>query len=204
MDTVDLTRSSTNSLDSDDNEAMAGAFDPDPDPDPAADLALGGVHRYQDTKDKSSTTNLKHHAIGCFGEDAVNNPMKGKDAGANSGSIYAAFACQGQQSITPIGHIQIQKFGKCFECCPNIKLPPPDVLSCNIKVAFEKCSERIGQLLRSHTGAAMAKAFQAMLERFGLTKRILAVNADNATANDAQTTKLLSAKALLKPFSSDS
>jgi hypothetical protein len=67
----------------------------------------------------------------------------------------------------------------------------------------------------------MAKAFQAMLERFGLTEKILAVNADNATANDKQTTKLdslnnsfneenrvrcfnhtiqLSATTLLKPF----
>jgi hypothetical protein len=36
-DTVDLTRSSTNSLDSDD-EAMAGAFDPNP--DPAANLGV--------------------------------------------------------------------------------------------------------------------------------------------------------------------
>ncbi|KAG1741576.1 uncharacterized protein EDB91DRAFT_335401 [Suillus paluster] len=71
----------------------------------------------------------------------------------------------------------------------------------------------------------MAKFFQAMLECFGLTKRILAVNADNATANDSQTTKLasldnsfesvncvrcfnhtlqLAAKALLKPFNSES
>ncbi|KAF8440221.1 hypothetical protein L210DRAFT_845928, partial [Boletus edulis BED1] len=37
--------------------------------------SLGGVHRYQDTKDKSSTTNLKH-AITCFGEEAVNNMLK--------------------------------------------------------------------------------------------------------------------------------
>ena len=67
----------------------------------------------------------------------------------------------------------------------------------------------------------MANAFQAMLEHFGLTEKIIAVNADNATANDKQTTKLatldnsfeetnrvqcfndtlqLSAKALLVPF----
>lgn len=67
----------------------------------------------------------------------------------------------------------------------------------------------------------MANTFQMMLEQFGLTKRIHAVNADNATSNDTQTTKLdqldntfdkenrvrcfnhtlqLSAKALLKPF----
>ncbi|KIK31379.1 hypothetical protein CY34DRAFT_103359, partial [Suillus luteus UH-Slu-Lm8-n1] len=35
---------------------------------------------------------------------------------------------------------------------PNIELPSPDVLSRNIKVAFEKCSERIRQLLRDHPG----------------------------------------------------
>ena len=36
----------------------------------------------------------------------------------------------------------------------------------------------------------MVKAFQAMLKCFGLTEKILAVNADNATANDKQTAKL--------------
>jgi len=67
----------------------------------------------------------------------------------------------------------------------------------------------------------MANAFQKMLEQFGLTKKVHAVNADNTTSNDMQTTKLnqldntfdkdnwvwcfnhtlqLSAKALLKPF----
>ena len=74
---------------------------------------------------------------------------------------------------------------------------------------------------QSHTGITMANAFQAMLEHFGLTEKIIAVNADNATANDKQTTKLatldnsfeetnrvlcfnhtfqLSVKALLAPF----
>ena len=62
--------------------------------------SLGGVRRYQDTKDKSSTTNLKNHAIGCFGEDAVaNTAVKGKDARPNSGSIFAAFARQGQRPV---------------------------------------------------------------------------------------------------------
>jgi hypothetical protein len=36
----------------------------------------------------------------------------------------------------------------------------------------------------------MAIAFQNMLKRFGLDGKILAVNADNATSNDTQTTKL--------------
>jgi len=36
----------------------------------------------------------------------------------------------------------------------------------------------------------MANAFQKMLEQFRLTEKNLAVNADNATSNDMQTTKL--------------
>jgi hypothetical protein len=67
----------------------------------------------------------------------------------------------------------------------------------------------------------MANTFQNMLQQFRLTEKIHAVNTDNATSNDTQTTKLdqldntfdeenrvrcfnhtlqLSAKALLKPF----
>ena len=74
---------------------------------------------------------------------------------------------------------------------------------------------------QSHTGVVMANAFQVMLKQSGLSKKILAINADNATSNDTQTTKLdeldnsfdqenhvwcfnhtlqLSAKSLLKPF----
>ena len=61
--------------------------------------SLEGVHHYQDTKDKSSTTNLKHHAIRCFGEDAVNHALRGMDTGFSSGSIFAVFSHQGQQPI---------------------------------------------------------------------------------------------------------
>ena len=43
---------------------------------------------------------------------------------------------------------------------------------------------------QSYTGVTMAKAFQAMLKHFGLTEKILTVNADDMTANNKQTTKL--------------
>ncbi|EGN98178.1 hypothetical protein SERLA73DRAFT_138494 [Serpula lacrymans var. lacrymans S7.3] len=36
----------------------------------------------------------------------------------------------------------------------------------------------------------MAKAFQEMLERFGLEQKVLVVTMDNATSNDTQTAKL--------------
>ena len=86
---------------------------------------------------------------------------------------------------------------------------------------FIQLSTFTNTFFQSHTGATMAKAFQRMLEQFGLTQKILAFNADNATANDKQTVKLdaldnsfeeanrarcfnhtlqLSAKTLLAPF----
>jgi hypothetical protein len=44
----------------------------------------------------------------------------------------------------------------------------------------------------------MANAFQAMLNQFGLTEKILAVNADNATSNDTQTSKLRPARQFVR------
>jgi len=75
----------------------------------------------------------------------------------------------------------------------------------------------------SHTGATLAKAFHKMLVSYGIETKILSFVADNASANDTQTTALatldnafeeeahvrcfnhticLSAKAFLKPFNS--
>jgi hypothetical protein len=61
--------------------------------------AAGGVRRFQDSKDRSSTANLKQHAIRCFGEEAVNNAIGGKAAIPPSASIFSLFAHQGQQPV---------------------------------------------------------------------------------------------------------
>jgi hypothetical protein len=60
-------------------------------------VRAGGVRRFQDSKDKSSTANLKYHAIRCFGEDAVNAAVAGKQAAHRDGSIFALFARKGKQ-----------------------------------------------------------------------------------------------------------
>lgn len=52
-----------------------------------------GVRRYLDTGDRASTSNLRSHAIHCFGLDAVRAADKGKGrSDAPDGSIHAAFA----------------------------------------------------------------------------------------------------------------
>ena len=62
-------------------------------------MGAGGVRRFQDSKDKASTVNLKHHATHCFGEDAVNAAMTGKQASKRNGTIFALFARKGKQPL---------------------------------------------------------------------------------------------------------
>jgi hypothetical protein len=59
----------------------------------------GVVRRFQDSKDRSSTANLKHHALRCFGEDAVNEAITGKKSANRNGSIFALFARKGKQPV---------------------------------------------------------------------------------------------------------
>jgi len=56
-------------------------------PPPKCKIPAGGVRHFQDLKDKSSTANLKHHAIGCFGEDVVNAATAGKKPSPLNSSI---------------------------------------------------------------------------------------------------------------------
>jgi len=57
------------------------------------------VRRFQDSKDKSSTANLKHHALRCFGEDVVNAAIAGKKSADRNGSIFTLFARKGKQLV---------------------------------------------------------------------------------------------------------
>ncbi|KAG1808062.1 uncharacterized protein BJ212DRAFT_1281314 [Suillus subaureus] len=185
---------------------------------------IGGVRRFQDSKDKASTANLKNHAIGCFGNEAVKVACVDKQAPdlQPSGSIFTAFARKDKEPVNyshrshtnpQVRYVYLPTAGR-----PSIQLPSRFTISRDIKASFEKCSDRIGKLLReypgrlhfatdawtspnhrafvawtvhlefngemlcflldivelaeSHTGVALARAFQAMLERFGLTDRV--------------------------------
>ena len=64
----------------------------------------GIIHHFQDSKDRSSTANLKHHALRCFGEDAVNEAIAGKNPCVHSSSIFTLFACKGKQPPINYSH----------------------------------------------------------------------------------------------------
>jgi hypothetical protein len=46
------------------------------------------------------TSNLKSHAVKCFGFDAVEAAANGTKVHAHDGSIFAAFAHAGQQAVS--------------------------------------------------------------------------------------------------------
>jgi hypothetical protein len=60
----------------------------------------GGVRRYQDSQDRAATSNLKAHAIKCFGADAVDAAFKKTTSGTRDGSIFASFTQLGQASVS--------------------------------------------------------------------------------------------------------
>ncbi|KAF8229146.1 hypothetical protein L208DRAFT_1288230 [Tricholoma matsutake] len=191
-----------------------------------------GTRCYQDKRDKASTANLCHHAIRCFGQDAVNMAVDGKP-GIPTSNIFSLFAHQGQWPVT---------YSHCAHLNPefcnhpaniisdpelidllmtghlHLKVPCPNTIRCDVKAAYMKCHECVSKLLQdhpghihfttdvwtstnhhmfvawtvhlehngtmlaflldaievpeSHTGVALVKAFQQILEVFGLQEHV--------------------------------
>ncbi|KAF8232978.1 hypothetical protein L208DRAFT_1269165, partial [Tricholoma matsutake] len=59
-----------------------------------------GVHHYQDSQDQATTSNLKVHAMKCFGADGVNAIFNQSPSTAPSRSIFATFAHLGQKVVS--------------------------------------------------------------------------------------------------------
>ena len=66
---------------------------------------------FQDSSDKSSTANLKHHALRCFGEDVINAAIAGKQALKLSSSIFTLFAHKGKRPV---------KYSHCVHTNPEV------------------------------------------------------------------------------------
>jgi hypothetical protein len=134
----------------------------------------GGVRRYQDSKDRSATGNLKSHAIRCFGHDAVETAFgeTSKD-GSRNGSIFAAFSRQGQQpnagshrsltnyelrahiarwcveSSRPVYMVQDRQFLLLMKAGrPGTTVPSHATVKRDIKVAFHQSIQRIDEQLK--------------------------------------------------------
>ncbi|KAE9395042.1 hypothetical protein BT96DRAFT_1045372, partial [Gymnopus androsaceus JB14] len=137
----------------------------------------GIVRRYLDKGDKSSTSNLRTHAVRCFGEDAVAAATKGASHSRPDGSIHAAFGRQGSQpiSVTHRAHtnpqiranlvrwvtesnrslsiIEDRKFRELMLAGrPQAEIPTCRTIARDIQASFNRCEERINRLLQEYPG----------------------------------------------------
>jgi hypothetical protein len=137
----------------------------------------GGCRRFQDKADRASTSNLKAHAIGCFGAEAVKLAISSKEIESRSGSIFTAFARQGQKPVAyshrahtntevrarivkwvtennrPANIVKDRELIDLF-CAgrPQVSIPSPITVGRDIASAFAKCQTRIAKLLQDHPG----------------------------------------------------
>ncbi|KAH9926053.1 uncharacterized protein B0H18DRAFT_876712, partial [Fomitopsis serialis] len=114
-----------------------------------------GVRRYQDSKDKSSTSNLKTHAIGCWGQAAVEDALSGKEPRKRENAINIAFAKAAGlpgPRLVQVSHrnhtnTELMSAGR-----PNIEIPSPKTISRDLKASFQRCQSRVKKMLTDHPG----------------------------------------------------
>ncbi|KAF5347403.1 hypothetical protein D9758_011274 [Tetrapyrgos nigripes] len=139
----------------------------------------GGVHHYLDGGDHVSTSNLKKHAVSCFGKDAVDAAIKSvAEAALTQNSIFSMFTGLGNHvvSISHRMHTNLEQQQLAVHLQHQGK---PLVFLLDIVEVPE-----------SHTSLTLAHEFDQMLQHLGLEQKILGVCRDNATSNDTQTTAL--------------
>ncbi|KAJ7190630.1 hypothetical protein GGX14DRAFT_382010 [Mycena pura] len=144
-----------------------------------------GVRRFQ-TKlngqphsDRSSTSNLKKHAEGCWGKEVVAARLKGlKDASASrEGSIFAAFARADQRPIKvthrahtepefrahfvrwiaeanrPVRIVEDRELKELLGAGrPGLRIPSRRTVARDLNAAYERCSEHVKDLLENYSG----------------------------------------------------
>ncbi|TFK81780.1 hypothetical protein K466DRAFT_501565, partial [Polyporus arcularius HHB13444] len=120
------------------------------------------VRRYLDSKDRSSTGNLRRHAKSCWGEEAVDAACEAvnlAEARENivgsillSGNITASFARK-KGKIT-YSHRQHTKAETRTEITgrPGYWLPSPSTVARDVKVVFARTRTRIAKMLQDYDG----------------------------------------------------
>ncbi|KAJ7193026.1 hypothetical protein B0H12DRAFT_1039476, partial [Mycena haematopus] len=116
-----------------------------------------GTTRYQTNKDgskaadRSSTSNLMKHATKCWGADVVKARMKGVEAQAQDGSIFAAFA---NASARPaVASDQDREFKYILGAeRPEFRLPGRRTVARDLRAAYERSRTYVQTLLKEYPG----------------------------------------------------
>ncbi|KAF9536807.1 hypothetical protein CPC08DRAFT_608123, partial [Agrocybe pediades] len=126
------------------------------------------VRRFLDKGDAKSTSNLKRHAIQCWGETLVEQAMKAanvesireglKEARLVDGSIKAVFKRTGKGKITYSHKQHTASQTRGFKCLMltgrhNYRLPSRVTVARDVKRVFKKARKCIAKMLQDYDGA---------------------------------------------------
>ncbi|KAF8877776.1 hypothetical protein BD779DRAFT_1448209, partial [Infundibulicybe gibba] len=117
----------------------------------------GGIRCYQDSQDRAGTSNLKTHAIKCFGSEIVNSAFGNFQTAGPDCSIFAAFAQLGQQPTKFSQRPHTPYETRSFHCLmkagrPGLVIPSPSTVSRDIKASFEGCRAQIDTMIQETPG----------------------------------------------------
>ncbi|KAF8234288.1 hypothetical protein L208DRAFT_1095239, partial [Tricholoma matsutake] len=104
------------------------------------------IQHFQDKGNKSSTANLHHHAVHCFGEDTVNEAVGGESGGSQSSNIFSTFVSQGQCPVT---------YSYCAHLTPEFQRVPNNLSFfdlCILVPTLLNGAMNITKLLQDHPG----------------------------------------------------
>ncbi|KAJ7060618.1 hypothetical protein C8F01DRAFT_988032, partial [Mycena amicta] len=127
-----------------------------------------GVRRMQTkadgtvSHDRSSTSNLKKHAVGCWGKDVVEARLKGveDEKKRRDGNLFSSFAKQGQRPVktshrapTNAEIVEDRELRELLEAGhPGLKVPGRDKVARDIASAYAGSALQIGDLLKDYPG----------------------------------------------------
>ncbi|KAI4294055.1 hypothetical protein K525DRAFT_213579, partial [Schizophyllum commune Loenen D] len=137
------------------------------------------IRRYQDTGDRSSTSNLMRHATSCWGAEALSIAQEHGTAKAarsavttpmsRSGDIKLAFERQGKGKVTystrshtktearcsfrPFAVVEDKGYKRLMKTGrPECYIPSRLTVSCGVKSTFVTMRARLGKFLQEHHG----------------------------------------------------
>ncbi|KAJ7831097.1 hypothetical protein B0H13DRAFT_1579474, partial [Mycena leptocephala] len=105
--------------------------------------------------DRSSTSNLKKHAEGCWGKNVVKSRLAGVTTDASrDGNIFSSFARTGQRpvKVSHRTHTQPEFRYMLLAGRPELTIPSRRTIGRDLSAAFDRCSQRVIRMLENYNG----------------------------------------------------
>ncbi|KAF8135963.1 hypothetical protein K438DRAFT_1639594, partial [Mycena galopus ATCC 62051] len=102
--------------------------------------------------DRSPTSNLKKHAVKCWGKDVVAGRLKGADPKQRDGNIFAAFSRADQRPKRAAHRVHTEAEEILSAGRPELNIPGRHTLARDLSAAYERSRAHVQSLLEENPG----------------------------------------------------